>query len=533
MGYLYDAVVKSMGGKYLETPLKEGQTLKGWSPNQYKRLIILHDGILVERYLGDKSGKITRLEPNQVYAELSSPKQYRNPLAALFDYKSFSCLEELIISRNLVTDNMLNAYLSKLTDTHRLRGIGFVEEGTSIELIQKQLETLNEVNAQRGFTLSEELGFSFKKLANYDTYWKRFLLRPQLYAFDSENGHLRRYFDAIKQSLEKQSRYTSLLSDAEERIAEDSKSFYFWELLISYLKSDRPKEEMGLGNTLKQIILANPNSYTEGLKEYYSKHEKNDMYVVYGTFGYFSNQGGGNRRLNQKGYLPSRESVGERAYKELGILFNKNHKNLQSLRITTNASEADILERALRFLLEGLGEMEALLDDIGDIDLDMTDEELALAREEEKEKTREEIKLSFLSYHDTRQLLFLLAGLFEHLPFTTKCYLKDVSDGISINRDALIHTNLHETSIELLEWLGCVGQGQGESETKTIQKQLSLIKERLLVFLDKVAHVTTTYLEGNIGKKWLTTDTIEGKMSYISDSFKSDVLYESRRKKNL
>ena len=48
MGYVYDSVVAVLGGKSLVNPTKEGSLVQNWSPNMFRRVAILTDGVLVE-----------------------------------------------------------------------------------------------------------------------------------------------------------------------------------------------------------------------------------------------------------------------------------------------------------------------------------------------------------------------------------------------------------------------------------------------------------------------------------------------------
>ena len=65
MSYLYDKLRDALGGKNF----KSGVSMKGWSPNEVRGIVIMRDFILIADYV--KSPKIVELNVQEVMFDLS------------------------------------------------------------------------------------------------------------------------------------------------------------------------------------------------------------------------------------------------------------------------------------------------------------------------------------------------------------------------------------------------------------------------------------------------------------------------------
>ena len=116
MAYLHDTLVEALGGSKLIGA--QGMEYGGWSPNNYRSVVITLDGILVEGHLGGI--KLTKLDAKKAFEDLNDSRS-RNMLNA-FELKKFMGLEEVIIDGRLNPDT--RRFMSTAVDERgRLRAV--------------------------------------------------------------------------------------------------------------------------------------------------------------------------------------------------------------------------------------------------------------------------------------------------------------------------------------------------------------------------------------------------------------------------
>ena len=203
MGYVYNSVVAVLGGKSLVNPTKEGSLVQNWSPNMFRRVAILTDGVLVEYHGFDHRVKSIPFDMVKVAEDMASGLKYKNPLRPLFEYKALSCLEEVFISEALVTDQMVKTYLSTLVATHRLRAISLVQANVNIKFLESAIAKFNSGSSALDCLIGSQISGSKVKETGISDFHKRHYLRPTLYKLDVEGGNLSKYFAKVEQIVEK------------------------------------------------------------------------------------------------------------------------------------------------------------------------------------------------------------------------------------------------------------------------------------------------------------------------------------------
>lgn len=185
--------------------------IKGFSPNNVRRVVLGQDGIFVQYYVTTKgiSNRINFQEVRVTEGLLESlcveETQYRAPLQALHLERVFSSIEEIIIIPE--TPNSPNTFVNTGLEWfdnearikgsfRRLRGICIIQEPVSVkefiaefgEAIYDETHTLIELtNRQR----------TGKEFADKD-YLMHTSLRPQYYELDEKGGVLDQYFERVK-----------------------------------------------------------------------------------------------------------------------------------------------------------------------------------------------------------------------------------------------------------------------------------------------------------------------------------------------
>lgn len=189
MSYLYDKLRDVLGGKNF----KSGVSMKGWSPNEVRGIVIMRDFILVADYI--KSPKIVELNVQEVMLDLSNMNR-RGSLNNLLSARQLSCLEEIYVDEGIrgykqVID--LEAYVQSLVNgISRLRYYGYVSGFNAGELYGVYQKAF--VDGVMDFTLAEKLGkFKAESVGNRLWYTK-YNLRPNYYDVDRDGGKLSIYF---------------------------------------------------------------------------------------------------------------------------------------------------------------------------------------------------------------------------------------------------------------------------------------------------------------------------------------------------
>lgn len=189
MSYLYDKLRDALGGKNF----KSGVSMKGWSPNEVRGIVIMRDFILIADYI--KSPKIVELNVQEVMLDLSNMNR-RGSLNNLLSARQLSCLEEIYVDEGIrgyrqVID--LEAYVQSLVNgISRLRYYGYVSGFNVGELYGVYQKAF--VDGVMDFTLAEKLGkFKAESVGNRLWYTK-YNLRPNYYDVDRDGGKLSIYF---------------------------------------------------------------------------------------------------------------------------------------------------------------------------------------------------------------------------------------------------------------------------------------------------------------------------------------------------
>lgn len=189
MSYLYDKLRDALGGKNF----KSGVSMKGWSPNEVRGIVIMRDFILIADYI--KSPKIVELNVQEVMLDLSNMNR-RGSLNNLLSARQLSCLEEIYVDEGIrgykqVID--LEAYVQSLVNgISRLRYYGYVSGFNAGELYGVYQKAF--VDGVMNFTLAEKLGkFKAESVGNRLWYTK-YNLRPNYYDVDRDGGKLSIYF---------------------------------------------------------------------------------------------------------------------------------------------------------------------------------------------------------------------------------------------------------------------------------------------------------------------------------------------------
>lgn len=353
MSYVYDKVVTSLGGKPLVSSTKEGITVKGWSPNMFKRIAILTDGIVVE-YHGDVSrSRVIPFNIEEVSKDLARGAKYKNPLRPLFEFKALSCLEELIVSSSLVTDKMVKNFMSTISDTHRLRRVGVVPMEVKTFDISSLIEKCNAQEGGKHLLLSDFIGGSSKVSTHNEDYYMKYFLRPTLYELDKQGGSLRRYFDSLKEevlSIRTERNKTSLVSSY---IEYDKKNIRFWDSVVTFLnKKENATKYPKLYTTLKTHSMANSGCYLEGLRDYFSSRGTSEpIYKVYKILGYLDTKGTENPSSEAKGFLRKMESVANNSYSSVLEVIKKDSNGLLgNLKLYKDSSRSYIVMSVLETL---------------------------------------------------------------------------------------------------------------------------------------------------------------------------------------
>lgn len=189
MSYLYDKLRDALGGKNF----RSGVSMKGWSPNEVRGIVIMRDFILIADYV--KSPKIVELNVQEVMLDLSNMNR-RGSLNNLLSARQLSCLEEIYVDEGIrgykqVID--LEAYVQSLVNgISRLRYYGYVSGFNAGELYGVYQKAF--VDGVMDFTLAEKLGkFKAESVGNRLWYTK-YNLRPNYYDVDRDGGKLSIYF---------------------------------------------------------------------------------------------------------------------------------------------------------------------------------------------------------------------------------------------------------------------------------------------------------------------------------------------------
>lgn len=356
MGYVYDSVVAILGGKPLVNPTKDGKLVSGWSPNMFRRVAILTDGVVVEYHGFDHRTRVVPFDMVKVSEDMAQGAKYKNPLRPLFEYKALSCLEEVFISEALVTDKMVNTYLATLVSTHRLRCISLVPSNLNISLLESLFKQSNDSTTWYMNLIGDSITGAKNKKIDVADFHKRHYLRPALYQLDSTEGNLSKYFAKIESLVSSRKAQEGVYDIGKSFLQEDNKKANFWLEVAKFLReNNKGSRYSGLVSSLKSACLAKGDSYVKGLKELHSSESSRSFALVgakvYTLLGYLSVEGSGSPKQNQEGYLPRAESVGKLVKPEIARLISSGeNESLSLIKIKKDANDADILYEVLKVL---------------------------------------------------------------------------------------------------------------------------------------------------------------------------------------
>lgn len=363
MGYVYDSVVAVLGGKSLVNPTKEGSLVQNWSPNMFRRVAILTDGVLVEYHGFDHRVKSMPFDMVKVAEDMASGSKYKNPLRPLFEYKALSCLEEVFISEALVTDQMVKTYLSTLVATHRLRAISLVQANVNVKFLESAIAKFNLGSTALDCLIGSQISGSKVKETGITDFHKRHYLRPTLYKLDVEGGNLSKYFAKVEQIVEKDLSSKQLRGRIQELVSNDKKELSFWTPILKLLaltrKSDVEKKNSLISFTkeLTNSVMSSGGRYSEDLIEYYSKQDNSNdaLFVTYRQLGYFKEGTPFQIKDTTKGFLPIPEYIAKRMQEPIKALFRaKEYDSLSLIKVSKEASEKEILLQVVKSLIAEL-----------------------------------------------------------------------------------------------------------------------------------------------------------------------------------
>lgn len=305
MSYVYDSVVISLGGKTLTNPTKEGSLVRGWSPNMFRRIAILTDGILVEYHGKEHRVRKLPFDLQKVTEDLSKGAKYKNPLRPLFEHKALSCLEEVVVSEMLVTEKMVKTYLASLVASQRLRAVGVSPSNLKVDDLENFINESNKSNHWFDFLISENVPSIKAHLTKIDDFQNRFLLRPSYYEMDSQNGFLRRYFESIKSAVDTKVEANKGKEDSIARYKKDLELKDFWISVVTFLKNKENQSNYPeFYSKLKNNSVITPDCNVQGLRELVGSMDSS-MRSVYATLGYLQHDYSKELKGGLQGYLRS------------------------------------------------------------------------------------------------------------------------------------------------------------------------------------------------------------------------------------
>lgn len=193
--YIYNKVKEALGGSNFVS----GKAFKGWSPNEVRAIFIMRDFICVADYI--KAPVLVKLDLAEVAKDLDSPF-VRGSLNNLLSTRQLSCMEEIYVDEayKLKTSLIdLPAYVSSIVSgKSRLRYWAYVSGVPADAVYNAYMDALT--NAYQDFSFAKSVGcFDYNSTDN-DDWYKKYLLRPQFYAVDADNGRLATWFRKVEKS---------------------------------------------------------------------------------------------------------------------------------------------------------------------------------------------------------------------------------------------------------------------------------------------------------------------------------------------
>lgn len=506
MGYVYDSVVAILGGKPLVNPTKDGKLVSGWSPNMFRRVAILTDGVVVEYHGFDHRTRVVPFDMVKVSEDMAQGAKYKNPLRPLFEYKALSCLEEVFISEALVTDKMVNTYLATLVSTHRLRCISLVPSNLNISLLESLFKQSNDSPTWYMNLIGDSITGAKNKKIDVADFHKRHYLRPALYQLDSSEGNLSKYFAKIESLVSSKKAQEGVYDIGRSFLQEDNKKANFWLEVAKFLReNNKGSRYSGLVSSLKSVCLAKGDSYVKGLKELHSSESSRSFALVgakvYTLLGYLSVEGSGSPKQNQEGYLPRAESVGKLVKPEIaGLISSGENESLSLIKIKKDANDADILYEVLKVLNS---ESTGIVNDGSKTEVRSSEDGSEGKGNEDVEVLRNEILVA-LPEEFMRSLRSILRDTTGVINKLAKLYLSGTENSIKFSEKELEGLSL-PVHLEVFKELNYLG---GSSDIR------GLVVIDFSKGLDSLCKQVTRTPKELADASWLSLD-VNGKCQYI------------------
>lgn len=325
MGYLYDQMVKALGGERLLG--RQDMEYGNWTPNGVRTVGLFRDLIIIEYHPCYNKGKIytVPLKLSEVHNEVSKGSRIKNPFT-VFQHKKFMTIEEVIIDGQLELDT--SPILGRGTDEKsRLREVNTVQWSQDMsKAFISRVATKRKENPDS--TLARAFGMSIMNAEpgpGYNDWYARYSLTPKVYKSDIKGGPLDKYFSEVAErhgvsSLEQdptegKKALSSLEIDNIKQhrinVAADTAKVDSIKAILSEIKRLKNVQGGGdsdgaevLSKSLRKV-LGRTDKPLKGLKYYLETYEDKDsinefLSKFYSKYGYVDEKEG-----------PSRVSIGE------------------------------------------------------------------------------------------------------------------------------------------------------------------------------------------------------------------------------
>ena len=282
LGCISNSIIKALGDKNLTLSFDKNND--SWSPNQYKKIFILLDGILVEKHSPEKLiTKTVSMSTDLVLKDLETyGTANRDTLVSFINrWKVLSCLDEIVISKTIYTRLVALTgskevdflYSATVKNNLRLRQLTVCDDYRVSDVEKILYQTYN--SGRIHFLFSDiTKPLDTKQTDRYSNYYEFYNLRPTHYAWDGKPS-VERYFKGIFENELRGKANSELLRDALEFVGNDLNDVDYLEVYRHYItvfvgcryKSPAVREFAKKLVSLIDSHFENPKYYTEGLKE--------------------------------------------------------------------------------------------------------------------------------------------------------------------------------------------------------------------------------------------------------------------------
>lgn len=282
LGCISNSIIKALGDKNLTLSFDKNND--SWSPNQYKKIFILLDGILVEKHSPEKLiTKTVSMSTDLVLKDLETyGTANRDTLVSFINrWKVLSCLEEIVISKTIYTrlaaltgsKEVDFLYSATVKNNLRLRQLTVCDDYRVSDVEKILYQTYNSGRVHFLFSdITKPL--DTKQTDRYNNYYEFYNLRPSHYAWDGKTS-VEKYFRGIFENELRGKANSELLRNALEFVGNDLNDVDYLEVYRHYItvfavcryKSNAVREFAKKLIDLVNNHFENPKYYTEGLKE--------------------------------------------------------------------------------------------------------------------------------------------------------------------------------------------------------------------------------------------------------------------------